>query len=151
MKKTSLLTILTFSICLPAPQQKPTFWQNIISLLKINVAMTESTISNSRPVSSCDGYTMLPSGMIMKFGTATITLPGQGSKGEKSINFSEAFPNACFKVFITLHDNAVDAGLITGIKITKGITPSNFIVSYYQTKPDIEHTFANFTYLAIGY
>lgn len=116
---------------------------------RVNVAMTESSLSTSALANQASGYTMLPSGMIMKFDTATITLPGVGSLGEQTINFTTAFPNACFKVFITLRDNAVSSGLIAGIKATGGITATNFIVSFRQTMSGTGNV--EFTYLAIGY
>jgi hypothetical protein len=116
---------------------------------RINVAITESSLSTGALPNQASGYTMLPSGMIMRFDTATITLPGVGSLGEKTISFSSSFPNACFKVFITLRDNAVNAGLIAGIKQSGGINASQFIVSFGQTMSGTGNV--DFTYLAIGY
>jgi len=89
----------------------------------VSISSNSLTLGTSSVAAS--GYTFLPNGLILQWGTSTQTT------GAGSVTFPIAFPTACFSVTMTLESATGIGTLDTGTVSTSGFSPrsSNTITS----------------------
>lgn len=118
-----------------------------------NIPFTESSLLNILQSGSVNGYTYLPSGLIIKFGRFSTTIPDQNIKTQAyTFNASSGgpFPTACIAVILSsIVTNTPDncAALCQASNLTvNGFTGVFRGVTVTGTTQPRE-----FTYIAIGY
>jgi len=114
----------------------------------VNVPFTASILSNSAPVAGGSGWSYLPSGLIIQWGTvsATITL---NTLVSTSFNFPIPFPTAVLSAQAT-PSTASSAGRGIFYNIVTGASLTAFSISTYRTIAGGSTT-NGFNYFAIGY
>jgi len=118
-----------------------------------NIPFTESSLLNILQSGSINGYTYLPSGLIIKFGRFSTTIPDQNIKTQAytfSASSGGPFPTACIAVILSsIVTNTPDncAALCQASNLTvNGFTGVFRGVTVTGTTQPRE-----FTYIAIGY
>lgn len=108
------------------------------------IPLTLSILSTATPLSGASGWTYLPSGIIMQWGSGTVTVP----QILTAVNFPVKFPNQCLNVQVT--PTNTNNGVTTPVIYinTLGYTQTTFSVACY---PGAAAGTPGFTYLAIGY
>ena len=127
---------------------------NLFTFLNATTGKNELYIQSSTPTQDptpitaslkmTTGWSYLPSGMIIQWGTAT-TNGSVGNTGT-GIPFAMIFPHMCFSVQLTPTNN----GNNTILMVLKSVITANFTV-YSRSGNDSSFTSSNFYYLAIGY
>lgn len=115
-----------------------------------NIPFTESTILFADPTATSDGYTWLPSGILIQYGSMTVTLPNQANVPvvAPAVNFPIAFPTQCFRIIVSPSIRSVNP---------KASICSAAIISLSQFQATACYTFVttlsgteSFNYIAIG-
>jgi hypothetical protein len=107
----------------------------------VQIPSTASTLGTSSPGLGSAGYTYLPSGMILKWGAATIT-------GSGTVSFIGQAFTVCLSVQLTvLQAGASDTNLAVRLV---AITNTNF-TAWASPRTTVGSTAVTFYYLAIGY
>jgi hypothetical protein len=103
-------------------------------------------VQNAAQAYTATGSVTLPGGLILKWGIGTALSVGGGATGTQAFTYATAFPNACFRVFPSITNNAV-SGLIG----TADTSPSTtgFTFSYFNSSGG--GTTGTPQYFAIGY
>jgi hypothetical protein len=97
---------------------------------------------------SIDGYTFLPNGILMQWGTVNYsTLP---TENDQAFGFPIEFPNACLNVSLTRKKIAGDTNAADGGALLVSFGNSSFIASMQLFGEDYQDV-RGFTWFAIGY
>lgn len=114
---------------------------------RVNVAMTESSIS-AGPGGQSNGYTNLPSGLVIKWGLVDVTIPSPAATSKTvSITFPTPFSTSALNAQLTLGINNL-ASKLAVIKMT-GLTSST--VSFEVTSNTNLPNQVQVSYTVIGY
>lgn len=111
----------------------------------VNVPFTASILSNSAPIQDGDGWSYLPSGLIIQWGNFTTGF----STGTTSQNFLIPFPTAALSLQLTLKDYGLQPAIndyFFNAKIT-----SNAAFRVNVKKDSAPPLVTQFYYFAIGY
>lgn len=115
----------------------------------VNVPFTASTLSNSAPVAGGSGWSYLPSGLIIQWGTATgINSTLNATVLSAAIPFTIVFPNQVLSVQISLATVGAVKGIFTSIN---DLTTANFKIATFRTRSAGLNNPNDFYYFAIGY
>jgi hypothetical protein len=117
-----------------------------------NIPFTESTILFNQPANNSSGYTWLPSGILIQYGSMGVNLTAQPrdvAVTAPAANFPIPFPNACFRIIVS-------PLVISGAGARAAIC-SAVVTSLAQFTATASYTFVggtsgteNFSYIAIG-
>ncbi len=121
--------------------------KNVQGLAFRQIPMTASILStNATPVTANPGWTYLPSGIILQWGTANIA----DNSNLAPVNFAITFPNACLQVIVSVNNNANPAPANIPPQIYNSIL---FSTTQFQiaSRAGNSGNSSGYTYLAIGY
>lgn len=112
-----------------------------------NIPFTESSILFNQPANSSSGYTYLPSGILIQYGSYSVAIPNSTGTfiTSAAVNFPLAFPRACFRVIVTpatVNSNA-------SISQATSVTNASFVPVSVRVGGSGSGT-TNFSYIAIG-
>jgi hypothetical protein len=112
-----------------------------------NIPFTESSILFNQPANNSSGYTNLPSGMLIQYGSYNVAIPNSTGTfvTTAAVNFPLAFPRACFRVIVTpatVNSNA-------SISQATSVTAASFVPVSVRVAGSGSGT-TNFSYIAIG-
>ena len=117
-----------------------------------NIPFTQSSILFNQPANNSSGYTWLPSGILIQYGSMGVNLAGQPrdvAVTAPAANFPIAFPNACFRIIVSPF-------VVSGAGAKAAIC-SAVVTSLSQFTATASYTFVggtsgteNFSYIAIG-
>lgn len=102
-----------------------------------------TTIPFTESLQAANGWTRLPSGLLLQWGTST-TNAGTGNAGV-TVNFPIAFTTAVYNVQLTATNN----GNNTILLVLKTVTNANFTL-YSRSGNDGGYTSSNFYFFAVG-
>lgn len=111
----------------------------------VNVPFTASVLSNSSPVQDAAGWSYLPSGLIIQWGSFVTGF----STGTTSQNFPIAFPTAALSLQLTLKDYGSTPAINDYFFNAKILTNATFRVNV--KKDSAPPLVTEFYYFAIGY
>ena len=115
-----------------------------------NIPFTESTILFTNPTSNIGGYTWLPSGILIQYGSVTVNLPATINTPvtAPAVNFPTAFPTACFKIIVSpsVRSVALNASICSAasISLSQFQATASYVFITNQTGTE------SFNYIAIG-
>jgi len=117
-----------------------------------NIPFTESTLLFTNPASTSNGYTWLPSGILIQYGAMIVDLSGQSTNvavTAPAASFPTAFPTKCFRIIVS-------PSLTTGSNSIAAIC-SAVVTSVTQFTATASYIFitnatgqVSFNYIAIG-
>jgi len=117
-----------------------------------NIPFTQSSILFNQPANNSSGYTWLPSGILIQYGSMSVDLSGQPrdvAVTAPAANFPIPFPNACFRIIVSPF-------VVSGAGARAAIC-SAVVTSLAQFTATASYTFVggtsgstNFSYIAIG-
>lgn len=112
-----------------------------------NIPFTESSILFNQPANSSSGYTYLPSGILIQYGSYSVAIPNSTGTfiTSAAVNFPLAFPRACFRVIVTpatVNSNA-------SISQATSVINASFVPVSVRVGGSGSGT-TNFSYIAIG-
>lgn len=113
---------------------------------RVNVAMTESSISAVAGLQS-DGYTNLPSGLVIKWGLVDVTLAAGTTSRTGSITFTNPFSTNALNAQLTLGIT----NLASRLAVIKMTTLANTAVSFQVTSNVNLPSQVQVSYTVIGY
>ena len=112
-----------------------------------NIPFTQSSILFNQPANSSSGYTYLPSGILIQYGSYSVTIPNSTGTfiTSAAVTFPLAFPRACFRVIVT----AATVNSRACISQATSVTNASFDPVSVRV---VGSTFGstNFSYIAIG-
>lgn len=117
-----------------------------------NIPFTESTILFTNPTSGIGGYTWLPSGILIQYGSMTVNLPATINTivNAPAVNFPIAFPTACFKIIVSPSVRNVTGSIsicsaaVAPASLTQFVASASYLFITNQTGTE------SFNYIAIG-
>ena len=89
-----------------------------------NIRLTGNILTNSYSAAN-PGYTLLPGGILMQWGTVSIT-PVNGGAVNSTVSFPKAFSTAVWTVICSLSDVGYGAGTVTYAAMTNTFSTSSF-------------------------
>ena len=123
-----------------------------------DVPFTESTLLTKTPPYGTGGYTYFPSGLILQWGTFTLSISNTTSFVTGTINYVTqggiTFPNGAINVLVTsLADDQLSGAVVVASAVTTAPAANQFDVvarAVYMGSPGTPNS-RSFRYLAIGF